>query len=311
MNPSSLRGAERRSNPGDEETPMSDNTTRVQPTSERVAINGLQLHYFDWGNAGAPPLVCVHGYTSSADAFNGFARRFRDRFHIVALNVRGHGESAWSPAGEYRYSDQAGDLAAFVDRLGFREFVLIGTSMGGVIAMIYAMEHGGGRLRALVLNDIGPDVERGSSRITQTVGARPDEFASLDAALAYRREVSPIVAARGLDDQQELARGVLRQRQDGKWGWKMDPAYIRQRVERGAPVRPDLWPTLAALACPTLLVWGTDSDVLSEAQAKRMVETLPKGELLRIPGVGHAPSLVEPASLAGLERFLRPFERTT
>jgi esterase len=285
--------------------PMSDatTTTLAQPRREQVTIGGLQLRYLDWGNAAAPPLVCVHGYTSSADAFNGFARHFRDRFHIVALDVRGHGESAWSPSGAYAYRDQAGDLAAFVDRLGLGQFILLGTSMGGIIAMTYAMEHGE-RLRALVLNDIGPEVEHGSQRITQMVGSRPDEFATLDEAMAYRREASPIVAGRGAADQRELALGVLRQRPDGKWGWKMDPAYIRQRVERGAPGRPNLWPALAQLACPTLVVWGKDSDVLSEAQAQRMVETLPKGEMLAIPGVGHAPSLVEPASLAGLERFL-------
>ena len=283
---------------------MSDATAALaQATSERVTIGGLRLHYFDWGNPAAPPLVCVHGYTSSADAFNGFARHFRDRFHIVALDVRGHGESEWSPDGAYSYRDQAGDLAAFADRLGLDQFILLGTSMGGIIAMTYAMEHGQ-RLRALVLNDIGPEVEHGSQRITQMVGSRPDEFATLDDAMVYRREASPIVAGRDAADQRELALGVLRQRPDGKWGWKMDPAYIRQRVERGAPVRPDLWPALARLACPVLAVWGTDSDVLSEAQARRMVETLPKGELLAIPGVGHAPSLVEPTSLAGLERFL-------
>ena len=283
---------------------MSDATAALaQATSERVTIGGLRLHYFDWGNPAAPPLVCVHGYTSSADAFTGFARHFRDRFHIVALDVRGHGESEWSPDGAYSYRDQAGDLAAFADRLGLDQFILLGTSMGGIIAMTYAMEHGQ-RLRALVLNDIGPEVEHGSQRITQMVGSRPDEFETLDDAMVYRREASPIVAGRDAADQRELALGVLRQRPDGKWGWKMDPAYIRQRVERGAPVRPDLWPALARLACPVLAVWGTDSDVLSEAQARRMVETLPKGELLAIPGVGHAPSLVEPTSLAGLERFL-------
>jgi esterase len=287
-----------------EDTPMSDATTALaQPRSERVTPGGLQLHYLDWGNAAAPPLVCVHGYTSSADAFNGFARRFRDRFHIVALDVRGHGESAWSPGGAYTYRDQAADLAAFTDHLGLGQFTLVGTSMGGIIAMTYAMEHGQ-RLSALVLNDIGPDAEHGSQRITQMVGGRPDAFTTLDAAMDYRREVSPIVSARDTADQHELALGVLRRMPDGKWGWKMDPAYIRQRVEHGAPVRPDLWPALARLACPTLVVWGTDSDVISEAQARRMVETLPKGELLAIPGVGHAPSLVEPASLAGLERFL-------
>jgi pimeloyl-ACP methyl ester carboxylesterase len=169
--------------------------------------------------------------------------------------------------------------------------------------MTYAMEQGQ-RLRALLLNDVGPEVEHGTQRITQMVGSRPDEFATWDDAMAYRRDVSPNVSGRSAADQRELALGVLRQRPDGKWGWKLDPAYIRQRVERGAPVRPNLWPALVQLACPSLVVWGTDSDVLSEAQARRMVETLPKGELLAIPGVGHAPSLVEPASLAGLERFL-------
>ncbi len=286
---------------------MSDVTTTppalAHPTSETVTIGALRLHYFDWGNAAAPPLVCVHGYTGSADAFNGFARHFRDRFHILALDVRGHGESAWSPSGAYTYRDQAEDLAGFADQLGLGQFILLGTSMGGIIAMTYAMEHGQ-RLRALVLNDIGPEVEHGSQRITQMVGSRPDEFATLDEAMAYRREASPIVAGRAAADQRELALGVLRQRPDGKWGWKLDPAYIRQRVERGAPVRPNLWPGLAGLACPTLIVWGTDSDVLSDVQARRMVETLSKGELLAIPGVGHAPSLVESASLSGLESFL-------
>ena len=129
--------------------------------------------------------------------------------------------------------------------------------------------------------------------------------------MAYRREISPIVAARSAAEQRELALGVLRRLPDDKWRWKMDPAYIRQRVERGAPVRPNLWPALARLACPTLVVWGTESDVLSEAQARRMVETLPKAELLSISGVGHAPSLVEPASLAGLERFLGGVLATT
>src|SRR5262249_62083512 len=118
------------------------------------------------------------------------------------------------------------------------------------------------------------------------------------------REASPVTATRSLDDQREVALGVLRQQADGRWVWKLDPAYIQQRVQRGAPARPVLWPVLARLSCPTLVVWGTDSDVLSEAQARRMVETLPKGELLSISGVGHAPSLVEPASLDGLERFL-------
>jgi pimeloyl-ACP methyl ester carboxylesterase len=276
---------------------------RLQPTTKYVEINGLRLRYLEWGRPDALPVLCVHGYTSSAEAFNALARRIQDRAHVIAMDVRGHGESAWSPEGAYQYADQAGDLGALVDRLGIGRFVLIGTSMGGVIAMVYARQHGD-RLRGLVLNDIGPDVEAGSGRITQTVGSRPNDFASLEEAMQYRRETSPITAARPLDDQEETARGVLRERPDGRWAWKMDPAYIEQRIARGAPVRPPLWPVLETLQCPTQVVWGTDSDVLSGAQARRMATALPKGELVSVPGVGHAPTLVEPPVLAALDRLL-------
>jgi esterase len=273
------------------------------PPSKVVELNGLRIHYLDWGPTSAAPIVCVHGYTSSAQAFNAPARHFQDRFRLLVPDVRGHGESAWSATGAYQYADQVGDLAAFVDALGLGQFTLIGTSMGGIIAMAYAGEHAD-RLRGLVVNDIGPDAETGSQRITETVGSRPEEFATLDEAMAYRRSVSPITAGRSEDDQRELALGVLRQRADGHWIWKMDPAYIRQRVQHGPPRRPTLWPVLQRLPCPTLVIWGTDSDVLSEAQALRMVETLPKGQLVSVPGVGHAPTLMEPAALTALERFL-------
>jgi hypothetical protein len=83
------------------------------------------------------------------------------------------------------------------------------------------------------------------------VGSRPEEFATLEDAMAYRRQVSPIVAGRSEEDQRELALGVLRQRPDGHWVWKMDPAYIQQRVQRGAPARPALWPALERIPCPT------------------------------------------------------------
>jgi pimeloyl-ACP methyl ester carboxylesterase len=278
-------------------------TTRSQPTAKSLTVNGLRLRYLEWGRADALPVVCVHGYTSSAEAFNAVARRLEDRAHLIAMDVRGHGESAWSPDGAYQYADQAGDLAALVDQLGLDRFVLIGTSMGGIIAMAYAAQHAD-RLRGLVINDIGPDAEAGSSRITGMVGSRPADFASLDEAMEYRRQSSPITAGRPLEDQRETALGVLRQRPDGRWAWKMDPAYIDQRVKRGAPARPQLWPALETLPCPTQVVWGTDSDVLSEAQAKRMVAALPKGEFVAVPGVGHAPTLVEPPVLAALDRLL-------
>src|ERR1700747_997371 len=218
----------------------------MEPISKTLRVNDLALHYLEWGKPEAPPIVCVHGYTGSADAFNALARHLQDRYRILALDVRGHGESAWSPTGAYRYIDQASDLAGFARQLDLDKFILIGTSMGGIIAMAYAAEHAE-RLQGLVINDIGPDAEAGTQRITQMVGSRPDEFATLEEAMAYRRSASPILAARRAEYQRERALGVRRQRPDGKWGWKRDPAYIRQRVERGAPVRPPLWPVLQAL----------------------------------------------------------------
>jgi esterase len=278
-------------------------TAHSQPHSTFLTVNGLRLHILDWGHAGAPPVVCVHGYTSSAEAFNAPARHFQDRFHFITPDVRGHGESAWSPTGAYQYSDQVSDLEGIVTQLGLGRFTLIGTSMGGILAMAYAGAHPE-RLARLVINDIGPDAEVGSQRITQMVGDRPEVFATLEEAMAYRRRVSPIVARRSEEEQRELALGVLRHQGDGQWVWKRDPAYIQQRVQHGPPRRPALWPVLQRLACPTLVVWGMDSDVLSETQARRMVEVLPQGELVAVPDVGHAPTLMEPVVLAALERFL-------
>lgn len=269
-----------------------------------LTVNGLSLRYLDWGGPGGPPLVCVHGFTSSAESFNALARHFRDRFRIIVVDVRGHGESAWSPTGAYEYSDQAADLEGIVDQLGLERFTLIGTSMGGIIAMTYAGAHHE-RLTRLVINDVGPDAETGSQRITQMVAAQPDDFASLEEAMEYRRQGQPLLALRSEEDQMEQALGRLRQGSDGRWVWKMDPEYARQRRDRGGPPqRPPLWPVLEHLPCPTLVVWGMESDILSERQAHRMVEVLPLGRLVAVPGVGHPPTLMEPVVMAALENFL-------
>lgn len=275
-------------------------TTPPQPESKFLTVNGLRLHYLDWGNPDAPPLVFVHGYTSSAEAFSAPARRFRDRLRIIATDVRGHGQSAWSSDGAYQYSDQVGDLEGIVDQLGLKRFILVGTSMGGIISMAYAGAHPE-RLARLVINDIGPDVEvAGSQRIAQSVSARPTEFGSFEEAVAFGKEARPLIAILSEDEQQEFVGSHVRQTSDGRWVWRMDLAtYIQtQRT------RPNLWPALQGLPCPALVVWGMNSDVLSEGQANRMEAVLPRGELVAVPGVGHAPTLMEPVALAALERFL-------
>ena len=198
------------------------------------------MHYLDWGNHGAPVIVCAHGLTSHAHAFDGLARRCGGRFHVVSLDVRGRGDSAWSPLGEYTMAAYAADLAAFVDALGLTRFTLVGTSMGGRISMHYAANHPD-RLERLVLNDIGPDSEAGSARITAVGASRPSSFASLDEAVTYRAHTVPAMAKALAEAQREAALYVLRQRPDGHWVWKHDPAIDQQRARDGAQGYPELW----------------------------------------------------------------------
>jgi len=278
-------------------------TNSAKPESRFLEVNGLRLHHLDWGNAGAPPLVFVHGFRSNAQAFNGAARRLRNRYHVIATDVRGRGDSAWSPDGAYEMADYVSDLEGIVDGLGLERFSLVGASMGGRISMYYIAKHPE-RIERLVINDIGPDRESGSDRITREAGSTPDSFPDLETAIDYRRRTVPSTASMSLDEQRESVISLMRKDASGAWVWKNDPAFLRQRSERGAQSSPELWDVLGRFQSPTLLVWGTISDVLSEDQARRMVDTLPNGELAVVPGVAHAPTLSEPAAAEALDRFL-------
>src|SRR5690348_15903304 len=105
----------------------------LTPEDRFVRVNRLRLHYHDWGNVDAPPLLLPHGLTGKAWNFAAFARRIRDLLHVMALDVRGHGESDWASDGAYQFSHQAADVAAFADALSLDRFRLLGTSMGGMI----------------------------------------------------------------------------------------------------------------------------------------------------------------------------------
>jgi pimeloyl-ACP methyl ester carboxylesterase len=279
--------------------------SEFSPERRFVNVNGLRLHYLDWGNQAAPPLVCVHGFRGNAHAFDGPARRFRDRFHVIAPDVRGRGDSAWSPAGAYQISDYVSDLEGLVDALGLAAFSLIGTSMGGRIGMTYAGRHPE-RLDRLVINDIGPDNEPGSDRITGEAASTPESFADLEGVIAYRARLNPALARLSDEAQREQALYHVRPLADGRWVWKMDRTILKQRSASGASGYPELWDALATFQNPVLLVWGEKSDVLSEAQAKKIIATLPNGEMVTVSGAGHAPTLLEPAAIEALDQFLVP-----
>ena len=277
----------------------------ARPESVFLDVNGLKLHHLAWGDPKAPALVCVHGLTGSGHAFDGLARRMSDRYRVIAVDVRGRGDSGWSKEGAYSQADYVSDLEGVVAALGLGKFTLCGTSMGGRISMEYAGRHAE-KLERLIINDIGPDAEAGSDRITQNQANVPESFANLDEAVAYRSKTSPVFTNLPADEQRERMGYELRPGADGRLYWKHDPEFQRQRVTKGTPTYGYLWDVLKRFEVPTLLVWGGASDVLSEGQARRIVETLPHGEMVTVPGVGHAPTLNEPAAVEALEKFLSP-----
>jgi pimeloyl-ACP methyl ester carboxylesterase len=200
--------------------------------------------------------------------------------------------------------DYASDLEGIVDQLGLATFSYIGTSMGGRIGMTYAVNHGQ-RLSRFILNDIGPDGEAGSDRITREAGKAPDSFETYDAAVNYLRETAGVASRMSEEALQERARYTFKQREDGRWIGKNDPEFLRQRAAAGtAHDATAMWRALEALTCPGLVLWGTVSDVLSERQANKIVQTLRDGTLAPVPGVGHTPTLEEPAAVEALEKFL-------
>lgn len=274
------------------------------PLSKFVDVNGLNLHYLDHGTEAKPALVCIHGLTGNAHNFDALAPHLTAAYHVLTIDVRGRGDSGWGPAGEYTPQNYMADLAGLLDALAIRRVTLIGTSMGGMISMVFA----GGypqRVERVVLNDIGPDIDpAGITRIQGYVGSAPSEFSNLNEVAAYYRETySPL---RRLTESQQLewVKWTVKSAPGGKLVWKMDPEI--RRPARGSAARPiDMWTPFARIEAPILVVRGAESDILARRTIDRMKSTGHDLQWVEIPGVGHAPSLTEPESLAALKNFLR------
>ena len=288
-------------------------TTELKPAQAESRFltsgDGVRLHYLDWGNPDAPPLICTHGFAMSAESFNMFARRFRDRYHIIAFDMRGHGNSGTAPPETYVYTYHVADLEAAVNTLGLDRFTLVGSSMGGRTGMLYVDRHPE-RVDRMVVNDVGAVAH--PNGISPANGlTRPKEFATPEEALPYLLQAMRPFNTLSAEERVEQARGLLRQREDGAWVWKLDQELVRQRRRRDGPPPPrlpDMWQVLERIQCPTLVVWAEFSHFLDQPQARKMAEVLPRGELVEVPGVGHPPWLTEPVALEALERFLGKVE---
>ncbi|QPP05296.1 alpha/beta fold hydrolase [Streptomyces bathyalis] len=252
-----------------------------------TTLNGLRAHYVEWGEPNRPAILMLHGLRSYARTFEPLAIRLSDRYRIVALDARGRGESQWDPRGEYYTPAYVADLEQFADHLDLDRFILLGHSMGGATAYVYAARHPE-RVIATVIEDIGPGSSlsgAGAERIKREIAGTPAEFPSLDAARAYWRRIRPGITADALESRM---RHTLRQGTCGRWFWKFDLAGIAAaRLDTDPARQIDLWPSVEALRCPTLVVRGGDSDFLPAATAAEMTVRNPLVNTVEIPGAGH------------------------
>ena len=274
------------------------------PEDKFQTAGGLKLHYLDFGGEGKPALVCIHGLTGNAHNFDALIPHLTPRYRVLALDVRGRGDSEWGPALDYNPQVYVSDLKEFLDGLGIERVSLVGTSMGGVISMMFA----GGYPEAvahLVLNDIGPDIDpAGLMRIVAYVSQAPERFKNPAAVGAYYRQTYPPAARLSDAELDEWVRWSVKPAGDGGLTWKMDPA-IRRPPRGGSAARPiDLWLHYNRVLAPILIVRGAESDILSRDTAARMVKVQRGVRLIEVPGVAHAPSLVEPIALEAITGFL-------
>ena len=266
------------------------------PRDVRATLRGLRFHWLDWGTAGHPPMLLLHGGAQTAHSWDEVAPALARRRHVVALDQRGHGKTDWAP--RYRRADFVDDVAALLDHLGQECVTLVGLSLGGLNAIAFAAAHPG-RVRGLIVVDVVPTVVRsGTDAIRSQLAQR--EFDAFEDAVALAHRFNP---RRTLDNIRERLHHGMRELPDGRWTYRFDPGI-------GADAEPDalerLWADVRRLRCPTLLVRGAESPVLDDHGVERFRRECARAAVAEVPGAGHSVMGDNPAGfVAAVTPFLR------
>lgn len=270
------------------------------PRHHHAVLNERRFHFVEWGTSANPPLLFLHGGNQSARTWDIICLALADRFHCIALDQRGHGDSEWSYEGHYAPEHHSEDIKALATHLGWDRFSLIGMSMGGLNAISYAVENSD-HLRALVCVDVGPFVQMNRAKALVSFvesNSEPQSFEDLvKAALAHNPR-----------RKEELMRHSLthttRQLSDGSWTWKADRREkldLREMQKRLDKIADDC----RHISCPTLVVRGAQSPTFSPEDAKRFVSLLVNGRNVTVPNAGHTIQGDNPKGLVEeLEKFL-------
>ena len=267
-----------------------------------------RMAYWEWGDAANPRvLVCVHGLSRQGRDFDTLARAMCDQYRVVCPDVVGRGQSDWlaDPMG-YQVPAYVADMVTLLARLAASELHWVGTSMGGLIGLGIASLPGT-PVAKLVLNDVGPVIQyEAIARIGTYLGV-PVRWSSVDAAAAYLLSISKSFGPHMPEQWLALTRPMLKADGDG-FVPHYDPAialpFRTVTPEIAAAGEAALWASYERVACPTLLLRGAESDLLTAATAHEMTQRGPRARLREFAGVGHAPTLIAAEQIAAVREFL-------
>lgn len=263
-----------------------------------------RMAYTEWGDPANPQvLVCVHGLSRNGRDFDDLARAMTDSHRVVCPDIVGRGRSDWlrDPSG-YGVPQYVTDMMVLIARLDVETVQWLGTSMGGLIGMVLASLPGTPVSR-LMLNDVGPAISSESiRRIGEYIGRAP-KFAGLEEAERYIRAVSAPFGALSDTQWRALTESSVRPAADGGLEMIYDPKIADSFHRATAAGMIDLWPMFDRVRCPTRIVRGEFSDLLSAEVAQAMTARGPHPDLVQVPGVGHAPMFMDEAQIAIAREF--------
>ncbi len=291
---------------------MPDHEPRLHHVSCLDAAGLHRVAYWEWGDAGNPRvLVCVHGLTRQGRDFDVLARALSSHYRVICPDIAGRGESDWlTQPMEYVIPRYVADMVTVLARVNAETVHWVGTSMGGLIGMALA-SLSPGAIHRLVINDIGPAIEAAAlTRIGGYVGVS-QRWDTVEQAADYMWSNSRGFGPHTKDQWLALTRPMLRPvdiADGGGFRAHYDPAialpFRAATAESAAAGEAALWRAYDAIACPTLLLRGAESDLLSEHTALAMTQRGPRASLVQFSGVGHAPTLVADDQVQAVREFL-------
>ncbi len=269
--------------------------------------DGLKLHYCDYaGPADRPPVLCLHGLTRNARDFASVSERLAGKWRVIVPEMRGRGDSAYAkdPA-TYNPVQYVRDVTVLLDELGIERFVSIGTSMGGLMTLLMGLTMPE-RIAAVVMNDIGPELEReGLESILDYVGQGRNFPTWMHAARALEETHGAAFPDWTLDDWLGAARRVMTLSSKGRIVFDYDMKIAEPFSDIDWDKQPDMWPAFDVLAKkPLTVLRGEISNLFSAATYEKMLSRSPQVQGAIVPRVGHAPMLDEPEAVAAIDSLL-------